>query len=379
MKKPKIVIDARMLGPGMHGIARYVDLLLTGLAQIQRDSSLDYEIGVLVSKEFPIDQIWSQDFQLIECESRFLSPREWFEIPRILKQFKADLYHSPSFSSLPYCPVPWIVTVHDLCHLRYGSWFQKAYYGLLLRRFCAQAAHVVTVSEFSQKEILQWTQVKGISIVQNAIDPKMVDWKDREVPLAHQTLAHHGLEFRPSQGGYFVCLSNSKAHKNVETLVQAFQEWHQSIELKQAVRTQLVLIGRGLERFQAVEGVRVLSKLSQTEILHVLMGSQGFMHPSAYEGFGLPPVEAAAIGRPVVVSDIQPHHEGLADLTVSNVVWVKPHDLGGWRAGMDAIAKQHVIPADLSLRKKILERFAVSRLASSMDTLYKNMLTKKYE
>jgi len=57
------------------------------------------------------------------------------------------------------------------------------------------------------------------------------------------------------------------------------------------------------------EGVRLLGRV-EDEVLPVLYsGATGFVYPSIYEGFGLPPLEAMACGCPVAVSDIPAHRE----------------------------------------------------------------------
>ncbi len=350
----RVVIDARMIRPVMHGIARYVDLLLRGLTALQAQKGLDYEVIVLISKELSGKKNWNPSFKKVICEAPFLSPKEWIEIPKILKKYKADLYHSPSFSSLPYCPVPHIVTVHDLCHLHFGTFAQKMYYQILLRKFCARAARVVTVSEFSRNEILQWIRLKEVSIVYNAIDPWAVSWGEADLSAAKDTLIHHGLT-----SGFLLCLSNPKAHKNASTLVQAFQLWHQKADYKESLRTELGLVGEGFESYSEGPGVRVLTHLKQKEILHLMMGARGFFFPSAYEGFGLPPVEAACVGLPLAVSDIQPHREGLIDLGASEVVWVKPYDVSSWVQAIQSVLQRPVMPPSPELRRKTLERFSV--------------------
>lgn len=126
--KRKLVIDARMVGAVPHGIARYVSLIARVL-----ESSLS---------ELPVEPWYLIDFQknpepdsrsfpkerCIAVKAPFLSMRELWEVPSLLKRERAHWFWSPSFSSYLWLPCPWMVTVHDLNHLHFGSLFQRLYY-----------------------------------------------------------------------------------------------------------------------------------------------------------------------------------------------------------------------------------------------------------
>ena len=125
----KVVIDARMVGAVAHGIARYT-------AQIARALSsrkLTYEPIFLVNENFSVSSFYG--FEIHRVPAAFLSPKEWFEIPKALKKISPALYHSTGFSALPYCPVPTVISIHDLNHLRFGNRMQKAYYQWVLKPF----------------------------------------------------------------------------------------------------------------------------------------------------------------------------------------------------------------------------------------------------
>jgi glycosyltransferase involved in cell wall biosynthesis len=56
-------------------------------------------------------------------------------------------------------------------------------------------------------------------------------------------------------------------------------------------------------------GVRLLGRVEDELLPALYSGAAGFVYPSIYEGFGLPPLEAMACGVPIAVSDIPPHRE----------------------------------------------------------------------
>lgn len=198
--KPRIVVDARFVGPVPHGFARYVSRMAEGLAHLREGGSLPYELIFLRGRATPPEVL--REFGSVEVGARFLSPLEWVEIPAILRKLGAALYHSPTFSSLPRSPCPHVVTIHDLNHLTYGSWKERLYYEKLLRRFSHGARAVMTVSEFSRVEIARWLGLPEtqIAVVRNALEPRFLYPVSDQV--ADPVLARLGLQAGVS---FFAC------------------------------------------------------------------------------------------------------------------------------------------------------------------------------
>ena len=157
-------------------------------------------------------------------EAAFLSLKELTSLPRVLKMLKADLYHSPSFSSLWSSPCPHTVTIHDLNHLRFGGLAKKVYYRVLLKRFAIRAEIITTVSDFSKKEISRWLKgcAKEIRVVMNSIHLPGVNAAN-----AAQTLKKRQLV----ADGFFFALANDKPHKNQAMLIEAYTLYLLSKEL----------------------------------------------------------------------------------------------------------------------------------------------------
>jgi hypothetical protein len=150
-----LVIDGRMLREQGHGIALYLSDLLSGICE-SKTLFLTYRITVLTpAGSGPwIHHYIPEQVAKWETDTSFLSPQEIWQIPLLLKKIQADLYFSPSFSSLLHYPCPHIQTVHDLNHLHYGSLFQKIYYRFLLAPSLHKARAIITVSNFHKKKFL---------------------------------------------------------------------------------------------------------------------------------------------------------------------------------------------------------------------------------
>jgi glycosyltransferase involved in cell wall biosynthesis len=361
---PKLVIDGRMVGPVPHGFARYVRSLAEGLAHAGRDGSFKYEPIFLAGPRTPRDSF--AGFGTVQVGARFLSPLELFEIPRVLKRLGAAAYHSPSFSSLRWVPCPWIVTVHDLNHLQFGGRKEKFYYERLLKPFVRKASAVATVSEFSRQEIAKWASLnpESIEVVYNAINPAFQEKADPE--LVKQVTSKYGL--RPKE--YFFSLSNSKPHKNLAALVEGFREYRAQAA---GAPWDLVLNLRPDEISDA-QGLRLLGPPSDEEARALMAGAGAVVFPSLYEGFGLPPVEAACQGVPLLVSRIAPHREALMDLVQGEVLWVEPRDVSAWAKAMARAARGEVLGASYESRSKLMRRFSAAKMGGHMDHIYRRVL-----
>jgi glycosyltransferase involved in cell wall biosynthesis len=351
-----------------HGIARYVTRLASGLKRLESEKGgLPYQPVFLVRQDFPQESF--EGWPIRRVGAAFLSRKELVELPAILKD--ASLYHSPSFSSLfsfgPFkAPCPWVVTIHDLNHLTFGSRLQKIYYNALLKPFARKAAQVVTVSDFSRKEIAQWMGVPAdqIEIAYNALDAQSIDPPSevqcREILSRYQLVS----------GKYLLCLSNAKPHKNISFLVEAYRE----AQKKDQIDWPLVL---SMGEFSDVPGVRAVGGLSDMDVRALRAHAGAVVFPSLYEGFGLPPVEAVVTRTPLIVSSIPPHQEGLADLAPDEAVWIHPKDRRSLVEAIQKASQGCITKPSEQARQKTLDRFSERELAARMDRIYRRVLDKR--
>jgi len=354
---PRVVVDGRMVGEVSHGIARYVRMIAKGLAELP---SLPYE-PVFLAAPGMADAFAS--FETIEMRTPFLDPKELALVPIALWKAKAKLYHSPSFASLASAPCPWVVTIHDLNHLTYGGPMERAYYETILRSFATRAKAVMTVSEFSKVEIERWEPRLRPEVVYNAVDPKFL----KEGGEIGPTLERFGL----ARDRYFICLSNEKPHKNLATLVRAFQTFR---ETGAAAREFKLVVS--VKQFAEEPGVVATDGLSDSDVHALVRGSRALVFPSIYEGFGLPPVEGTALGASLVVSDIPAHREALRDLGPADALWVKPLAEAEWSAALKRAAAGGVRPVTPVARANLLDRYSVAKLGVAMDRIYRRVLER---
>ena len=146
---------------------------------------------------------------------------------------------------------------------------------------------------------------------------------------------------------FVIAVANSKGYKNLPLLIRAF-----GLAVRKGLRARLVLVGdcRRLARNIDAAGIRdrvVVTGFIPNLDLRALVGrAMLLVHPSLAEGFGLPTLEAMALGTPTAISDIALHREVAADAAMR----FDPHDA-------DALAAVLLrVEADAGLRRDLSQR-----------------------
>ncbi|MDZ4229566.1 MAG: glycosyltransferase family 1 protein [Candidatus Veblenbacteria bacterium] len=297
----RILLDARLYGLQHRGLGRYLmELVRNLLALAQRDEFI-FLVAPQAVKEFPPLPTF---VSLREAPWRVYSLAEQVKLPRLIAQLRPDLVHFPHFSAPFFCPVPFVVTVHDLI-LHHAPtersttlptplyWLKVAAYHRLMRRLLQQARAVMTVSQAVAADL-------------NHYYP-FVSNKLRVIPLAPSPLPPASQYQSPHP--YFLMVGAFYPHKNVERAVVAVAALRQ----KQP-QVELWLVGKvdafglRLQNWVHEQGwsnwVRFWGSVSDVELAALLRGSTGYLLPSLHEGFGLGALDALAVGVPVVAADI---------------------------------------------------------------------------
>lgn len=268
-----VLADARWIAP--HGIGRFAREILDRLPQIER----------------------------LVGGPKLLSPLEPFWLSAQIAAQRPRAYFSPGFNPPAWSASPYVFTIHDLIHLHFAeerSRSKALYYELLVRRAARKAARVLTVSEFSKAQILEWAGLREeqVSVVGNGVS---------------EAFGSEGTRYSPGYP-YIFSVLNTKPHKNLPTLLKAFsissarEDHHLVLRL-----TPNPTIFAMLESLHIQHKVHFVGVLSDQELATYYRGASLFVLPSLYEGFGLPPVEAMACGTPVVVSNLTSLPEVVGD------------------------------------------------------------------
>ena len=202
-----------------------------------------------------------------------------------------ELIYSPA-NLAPVTSARNVVVIHDLAALAHPEAYSRLYVEYqqrLLPAIARRARLLITVSEFSRREIAERL---GVGPDRIAVIPGGVD--QRFSPAASsEPLAARGVIERP----YVLALGTASARKNHTALPAAAAALRaHGIDLLLAGSDRGYLRGRDA-------GLRRLGYVPERDLPGLYAGARAFVMPSLYEGFGLPCIEAMASGTPVVAAD----------------------------------------------------------------------------
>ena len=198
-----------------------------------------------------------------------------------------------------------MLTVHDAASLDHPEWFERKFalwYAAMLPRLIRKVRAIITVSHFSKERIVSLTGVESerVNVIHNGVDQR---FQVAEPDTVKRVKTDFGLT-----SPYILFVGSIEPRKNLKMLLEAWR-------LGGFAGATLAVVGAGGHLFPKLQfdsipdGVRLLGPVGDDMLPALYSGAAGFVYPSVYEGFGLPPLEAMASGCPVAVSDIPAHRE----------------------------------------------------------------------
>jgi glycosyltransferase involved in cell wall biosynthesis len=267
-----------------------------------------------------------------------------------------DLLHVQYTAPL-FCPVPVVVSVHDVSFLEHPEYFTTAratQLRLTVRRTIRQAARIITGSEFSRSAIARVYPFSSEKIV---VVPNAAAALFRPIPRETAS-AWVRSRFRIA-APFILNVGDLQPRKNQVGLIHAFAEM---IRACPQLPHHLVLAGqenwrasdarRTAEKSGFADRIHFMGFVSDEALLQLYNACEFFVFPSFYEGFGLPVLEAMACGRAVACSNSSAVHE-VADAAA---ILFDPHNTAEITRAMLDLARS----TDLRSR---MERLGLQRSA----------------
>jgi glycosyltransferase involved in cell wall biosynthesis len=256
------------------------------------------------------------------------SPIDMLRLTKAVAGLGCDAFFSPTVYS--YFPLPprlrAVVTVHDAIADRFPeltlpNWRARLFWRSKVTLALWQARIVLTVSDYAARDIVRVLGVRP-SRIRVALEAPAPAYRPGAAPDAvAAAMSACGV---PAGLGAFVYVGGFNPHKNIDVLIKAHAAMARTLGPS---APHLLLVGPGaednfhgdhrrLERIIEAEGTTALVHwpgfLPDETLRLVHSGSLALVLPSICEGFGLPAVEAAACGTPVIATTESPLPELLA-------------------------------------------------------------------
>ena len=258
----RVFLDHRV---AVGGVDRYARALIRGLKQLPEGPEIiDHSSAGFLKRPF--------------------TPWGRWLVGRDAETSRADVVHGMHFEA-PTTDLPVVVTIQDLIPLEFPDSMPSRAARTIFKRMILQtlrrAERVIAPSDLTQDALVSFGFDRGsIRVIPLAPDPIFRPSGQTE---------DEGARARFSGGKpYVAVIGHRKAHKNLQVV--------QSVAAAVAPDVAIVCIGPS----PLVEPVITLGSLSDTELRGFLSGAEAYLLPSIIEGFGLPAVESASCGTPVI-------------------------------------------------------------------------------
>ncbi|MDZ4790963.1 MAG: glycosyltransferase family 1 protein [Hyphomicrobiales bacterium] len=317
MAARKWTINGRFLTQPMSGVQRYAEEITRSIDGLIADghplaSSLEIEI---LCPPKARDLLGLRALTLKQVGTSGGHKWEQTELPRHASDGLLSLGNSG-----PLAKSRQIVCIHDMNTRLFPSSYSKRFrllYGALLPALGRRAARIATVSHFSASQIVRFGVARADKIdVMPDGHEHVFAWKS-DLSAAVQSAA---------QPDVIALIGSPAPHKNAALILSMASEL-EALGLKIAVAG-----GRDSRVFQNsgaitdAANVLWLGQLTNEELAAVLQNCLCLAFPSFTEGFGLPPLEAMALGCPVVVTD----QASLPEVCGDAALYASPHDKSAW-------------------------------------------------
>lgn len=321
-----VVYDLRYASDHFPGIGAHAHALLVAL--LAADDTTRFRVLWR-----PGERVTRFDPAAIACQPRVewhesLAPALGFSAPFTtgawLRRLGGDVYLSPFYLQPVRAGMPVVLTLHDVMHMAPGvssPWGVRWRFALALAA-ARSADAVVTSSRFSRDEIIR----------RAGLSPARVHVVPLGVPASCPAPAQ-----RPAgmlDGPFTLTVGGNRPHKNLATLARVWRAFGADAPLS------LVSVGPVDARFPTFASLGAgsravaLGAVAPAELEWLYSQAVMLLFPTGYEGFGLPLVEAAARGLPVIASDIP----ALREIGEGVARFVPPGDVAAWAVAVRTLA-----------------------------------------
>lgn len=269
----------------------------------------------------------------------------------------ADLLHITGdihYAAISIYRCPSVLTIHDLRFIENTCGLRRFLFWLLwIYLPCRRTTHVTVISQFTKQRLLSLVNIKPdkLTVIPDCVSD----------------------EFRPSPKGEvssipIVLHVGTTSNKNLERVACACHE----------MQVELWVLGRLTREQKALLQLKEISfreyfDLEKYQVVELYQKCDIVCFASLYEGFGMPILEAQAVGRPVVTSNIAPMDE----VSGGAAMLVNPLDVASIRDGLNQLIRDQELRSRLvDAGYKNAQKYSAKEVAAQYFRLYQKVLAK---
>jgi glycosyltransferase involved in cell wall biosynthesis len=303
----RLIYDARAVAQEHTGLGRYTASLLLGLLESSR--AQDCQVDVLFNRTEA-----TQNAHVVRIEEAIarrggacshnvpvpaISIRQHWEMSKWVHPMGGDHYFYPHFDCPIGVRIPSTFVVHDVIPLKVEGyvqsavWAKKLYFKELICWNVARAERCIAVSATTRDDVIDLVGARHSQKVDVVFEGSLISpsRSDQDALV---------------QEPYLLYVGDRRPHKNIQRVIDLFV----ALKEQHDYAGVLVLVGSrlnyGFDVEQYIAGrtdVIIAGNVSDEALAWYYQHTDGLVFLSAYEGFGLPVIEAATFNRRIIVSD----------------------------------------------------------------------------
>ncbi len=332
----------------MEGVCRYMHETLSRMVRNHPEHEFVFFFDRSYSEEF----VYADNVTPVKVSPPTRHPILWYvwfewQIPRLLKKYKIDVFYSPDTYNSLQTKVPSLIVSHDIAYAHYPEHIPQktlSYYKKFFPKFHQHAKAIVAVSESTKQDIIKEYGLEANKIVvgYNACPSDVIPFDESQKKEIRERLT----QGRP----YFIYVGSIHPRKNVHRLLLAFEKFKEQGNEEY----KLLIVGRmawKTDEFKKIlvgmnsrKDVEILSGERQN-LLEALAASEGLVYVSLFEGFGIPILEAMKLDVPVISSNCSSMPEAAGQAAIL----IDPNNV-------EAISEAMTAFTDTKLREKYIQK-----------------------
>ena len=292
-----IVINGRFLEQKITGVQRFALEVTKALDEFAAGSKVPYILAI--PPQLPEDLIpLLRNIKVERTGSRSGIIWEQTQLVSYLKKKNALVINLCSVTTLFYKHA--LVCLHDICYSLHPEFVSsknrlvRAWHMLQDKKAAKNSLKIFTVSNFSKKEITDYFSLDSskVLVVYNG-------WQHFNPEIKKDDFAKKFKNLKDGQ--YFYTMSTLKKNKNFKWIAENAKANPQNTYAV-AGKIDIQKFGTSAEEYKS-PNILYLGYVSDDEAKLLMKHARAFLFPSLYEGFGIPPLEALAMGTPVICSN----------------------------------------------------------------------------